>query len=132
MKITYTNSLEHVSPEQLEGFFVDWPQHPNTEKHLEILQKSYKVWLAFQGKKCVGFINAISDGIYYSFIPLLEVLPKFKDQGIGSELVKKMLESLKEMYAIDVVCDESVVPFYEKHNLSKCVGMVKRNYKNQS
>lgn len=132
MEIIYTDKIEKILPEQLEGFFVGWYQHPNPEKHLKILQNSYKVWLAFEGEKCVGFINAISDGIYYSFIPLLEVLPDFKGKGIGSELVKRMLESLKEMYAIDIVCDDSVVPFYEKHNLSKCVGMVKRNYKNQS
>ncbi|KAA3599405.1 MAG: GNAT family N-acetyltransferase [Calditrichaeota bacterium] len=132
MEITYTDSLKNISHKQLNGFFVGWPNHPNSKKHLEILQNSYKIWLAFEGEKCVGFINAISDGVYYSFIPLLEVLPDFKGQGIGSELVKKMLESLKGMYAIDVVCDESVVPFYEKHNLAKCVGMVKRNYENQS
>ena len=73
-----------------------------------------------------------SDGVFYSFIPLLEVLPEYKGHGIGTELVKQMLETLQNMYAIDIVCDESVAPFYESKDFGRCVGMVKRNYEKQN
>ncbi len=129
--ITYTDNVENIAPEALSGFFVDWPNHPNTQAHLEILRNSYRVWLACDGERCVGFINAISDGIFYAYIPLLEVLPEYQGNGIGSELVKRMLDSLDGMYAIDVVCDESVAAFYKRIGFGKCAGMVRRNIANQ-
>ena len=131
MRIAYTDEAESVSAEQLSGFFVGWPNHPDPEAHLEILHGSHAVWLAFDNDRCVGFINALSDGVFYAYIPLLEVLPDYRGKGIGKELVTRMLESLSDMYAIDIVCDESVASFYDKLGLSRCVGMVKRNYENQ-
>ena len=131
MTITYTNRLESVDAGQLRGFFVGWPTHPDPQTHLEILRGSHAVWLALDGSQCVGFINALSDGVFYAYIPLLEVLPSHRGKGIGKELVARMLESLSDMYAIDIVCDESVASFYDKLGLSRCVGMVKRNRKNQ-
>jgi len=132
MDIKYKNDTKDLTPSQLNGFFVGWPNHPDPKTHLKILRNSYAVWIAYDGSRCVGFINAISDGVFHSFIPLLEVLPDYKGYGIGTELVKRMIETLKSMYAIDIVCDESVAPFYEAKNFGRCVGMVKRNYENQN
>lgn len=131
MKIVYTNRIESVSAGQLTGFFVGWAAHPDPEAHLEILRASHTVWLAFHNDQCVGFINALSDGVFYAYIPLLEILPSYQGRGIGKELLTRMLESLSGMYAIDIVCDESVAPFYDRLGLSRCVGMVRRNYENQ-
>jgi GNAT superfamily N-acetyltransferase len=129
--IRFTDVLDDVSASQLSGFFVGWPAHPDPERHLEILRRSYKVWLAFDGDRCVGFINALSDGIFYAFVPLLEVLPDYQGMGIGSELVARMMDSLSTMYAIDIVCDEEAAPFYTASGFSRRVGMAKRNYANQ-
>src|SRR5215813_760106 len=112
--IQYTDSLAGVEAQDLTGFFVGWPNPANTETHLRILQGSYKIWLAFDNKKVVGFITAISDGVLAAFIPLLEVLPEYQGQGIGLELTRRMLDSLKHLYSIDLMCDEDVQPFYEK------------------
>ena len=131
MSIRYTCDTEGLSPEHLTGFFDGWPNPPDPETHLTILKNSHAVWLAFDGSQCVGFINAISDGVFYSFIPLLEVLPSHKGRGIGSELVQRMVSTLGTMYAIDIVCDETVAPFYERKAFHRCVGMVKRNHENQ-
>jgi GNAT superfamily N-acetyltransferase len=131
MNIKYTDDLSNLTPEQLSGFFVGWPAHPDTETHLKILRNSYKAWIAMDGDKCVGFINALSDGVFYSYIPLLEVLPGYQGKGIGAKLLRCIEESLRNMYAIDIVCDESVGPFYKDKGFSRCEGMVKRNYENQ-
>ena len=131
MSITYTDKIEYLVANQLEGFFVGWPKHPDPEAHLEILNRSYTTWLAFDQDHCVGFINALSDGLFYAYIPLLEVLPEYQGHGIGTELVRRMIETLESLYAIDIVCDESVAHFYKAIGFSRCVGMVKRNYANQ-
>ena len=132
MNITYSNNLSDISKEGLTDFFVGWPAHPGPKTHYKILKNSFAVWLAIDGDRCVGFINALSDSIFYSYIPLLEVLPEYQGNGIGSELVKRMIETLDKMYAIDVVCDESVESFYKNLEFKRCVGMVKRNHRNQS
>jgi ribosomal protein S18 acetylase RimI-like enzyme len=132
MNIKYTCELNNLTPDNLMGFFKGWANHPDCETHFKILSNSYVVWLAFDKNKCVGFINALSDGIFYSFIPLLEVFPEYQGNGIGSELVSLMNVSLDEIYAIDVICDESVASFYEQKSFKKSVAMIKRNYNNQS
>jgi ribosomal protein S18 acetylase RimI-like enzyme len=132
MAICYTNEAESITPKQIKGFFANWPKHPDPETHLAILRNSYKVWLAFDKDRCVGFINAISDRVFYAYIPLLEVLENYRGHGIGSELLYRMEGSLRDMYAIDIVCDESVAPFYASKKFSRCVGVIKRNYHNQN
>lgn len=131
----YVQTLEGISPDMLKGgFFVNWPNPPTPETHFELLQNSYRVVLALdeESKKVVGFINAISDGVLSVYIPLLEVLPKYQNQGIGSKLVKIMLDQLKHLYMIDLLCDENLQSYYEKLGMNKAQGMMIRNYKNQS
>ncbi|QOR66503.1 GNAT family N-acetyltransferase [Cytobacillus suaedae] len=128
----YTTSLEDISPEMLSGFFDGWPNPPSTDKHLLLLQNSYKVVLALDYDRVVGFITAISDGVLSAYIPLLEVLPDYKNKGIGKDLVKHMLEELKDHYMIDLMCDENLQPYYERFGMRKAKGMVVRNYEFQS
>jgi ribosomal protein S18 acetylase RimI-like enzyme len=130
--LRYTDSLENIRPEQLQGFFVGWPNPANPETHLRILQGSSKFWLALDNEQVVGFITAISDGVLAAFIPLLEVLPEYQGQGIGLELTKRMLESLRHLYSIDLICDEELQPFYEKLGMRRYSGMIYRYYENQA
>lgn len=134
MKITYTSSLDGITPEKLQGFFVGWPNGPSPETHLKILEGSDEVVLAVDGQsdRAIGFITAITDKVITAFIPHLEVLPEFKGQGIGSELVRRMLKRLERFYAIDLMCDPDVQPFYEKLGLKPYSGMLRRNYERQS
>lgn len=128
---TYTDDLNQLEIGQ--GFFDGWPNPPSKEKHRKILEKSYKALVAIDedSNKIIGFINAVSDGVLSAYIPLLEVLPEYQNQGIGSELVKKMLEELKDFYMVDLCCDESLQEFYKKFGMMKSQGMICRNYKYQ-
>ncbi|MBI5867001.1 MAG: GNAT family N-acetyltransferase [candidate division Zixibacteria bacterium] len=132
MAIDYTDDAGQIRADQLQGFFVNWKNPPDPQTHLRILQGSARVWLAIDQDRCVGFINAISDGVFYAFIPLLEVLPSHKGHGVGSELVRRMVETLKEMYAIDVICDEEIMPFYGRLGFTPSHAMIRRDYFRQS
>jgi GNAT superfamily N-acetyltransferase len=126
--IEYTTSLEGVAAEHLEGFFEGWPKPPSLERHLEILRGSYRVVLAReQGSQGVlGFVTAISDGALTAFVPLLEVRPEHRGRGIGSELVRRLLAELEAFYAVDLMCDPELQPFYERLGMQRSVGMVVR------
>lgn len=132
--ITYTSSIEGITADQLNGFFVGWPNPPAPETHLRILQGSTHIWLAVNDGtgNVVGFITAISDGVSAAYIPHLEVIPDYKQQGIGSELVKRMLETLKNIYMVDLICDADVQPFYARLGMRPYTGMIHRNYDRQS
>lgn len=130
----YKNTTNDVSTEMLEGFFVDWPNPPSPKTHLIMLKKSSNVMMAIDEStnQVVGFITAISDGVLSAYIPFLEVLPEYKNKGIGKELVTRMLEELKDIYMIDLCCEEDLVPYYEQFGMMKASAMVFRNYKMQS
>lgn len=132
--IIYKDNLDNLNAENLKGFFVGWSEHPDNEKHLEILKNSNYVFLAVdtETNNVVGFINAISDKVLSVYIPLLEVLPEYKGKGIGQELVKKMFNKLENYYMVDICCDEDLVSFYKKFEMYEVKGMIKRNYKMQT
>jgi ribosomal protein S18 acetylase RimI-like enzyme len=126
--IEYVTDPTGVAPEQLRCFFVGWPKPPSPERHLEILRGSSHVVLARDGERVVGFITAISDGVISAYIPLLEVLPEYQGRGIGAELVRRLLAELRDMYMVDLCCDEDVVAFYERLGLQRWdAGMGVRN-----
>ncbi|MCD8510521.1 MAG: GNAT family N-acetyltransferase [Bacillus sp. (in: Bacteria)] len=127
----YIYTPKEITPSMLHGFFVGWPNPPSPEKHLVLLINSHKVVLAIDENKVVGFITAISDGVLAAYIPFLEVLPEYQNQGIGKELVKRMITELNGIYMIDLLCDKELQPYYEKVGLHKATGMLLRNYQSQ-
>jgi ribosomal protein S18 acetylase RimI-like enzyme len=132
--IEYTDSLEGVTVDHLRGgFFIGWPHPPLPATHYRILANSATIVLArSEDGNVVGFITAISDGVSCAYIPHLEVLLAYQGQGIGTALVRRMLEKLNHLYMIDLVCDSELQPFYERLGMRAVVGMVVRNYDRQA
>jgi ribosomal protein S18 acetylase RimI-like enzyme len=131
--ITYTTSAAGVTADHLRGgFFEGWGAPPAPETHLSLLQGSSHIVLARDGDSVIGYITAISDGVLAAYIPHLEVLPAYRGQGIGSELVRRMLDQLRHLYMIDLICDPDVQPFYERLGMRRYSGMIYRNYERQS
>jgi len=126
--IEYTTSLDGVQPEHLDGFFEGWPSPPSPAGHLEILRGSYRVVLVREigSPQVIGFANALSDGHLSAFIPLLEVLPQHRGQGIGTELVRRLLAELEGLYSIDLVCDDELRPFYARFGMQPLPAMALR------
>ena len=133
--IRYTTTLAGVTPDQLRGGFFDgWPNPPSPETHLRLLQGSSHVVLAVDHAtgNVVGFITAVSDGVLSAYIPLLEVLPAYTGQGIGLELTRRMVEQLRHLYMVDLLCDEPLQAFYAKLGMHRATGMLLRNYSRQN
>ena len=130
----YQISVANIQAVQLEGgFFEGWPNPPQAEAQLRILQGSSCVVLPVgQRGKVVGFITAISDGVSCAYVPHLEMLRQFRGNGIGTELVRRMLEQLADLYMVDLCCDDNVVSFYQTLGFHQCNAMVLRNHTRQS
>lgn len=132
--IVFQDTLNGIRPDHLRGFFVGWPDPPPPETHYQLLHNSQHIILALdeQSHCVVGFVTALSDGILCAYIPLLEVLPDYQDQGIGKELMQRMLSRLQDLYMVDLLCDAQVQPFYAKLGMRPATGMMRRNYARQS
>jgi ribosomal protein S18 acetylase RimI-like enzyme len=76
--IEYTSSLENINESQLKGFFFGWPNPLSEKTFLKLLRGSYRVVLALENNKVIGFITAVSDGVLSAYIPFLEVLPEYQ------------------------------------------------------
>jgi ribosomal protein S18 acetylase RimI-like enzyme len=131
--ISFIDSAAGISPEDLQGFFEGWPNPPSPDTHLTLLNRSDYVVLAVDDGtgQVVGFITAISDGVLSAHIPLLEVLPHYRGQGIGRDLTQRMLEKLRGYYMVDLFCDPELQSFYERLGMKAASGMVLRNYERQ-
>lgn len=132
--IEYTTAIDDVHPAMLRGFFDGWPNPPSTETHLRIFGGSSHVVLAIDKdeRHVVGFINAVSDGFHCAFIPMLEVLPAYRKQGIGRELLRHMLAQLEGFYAIDLSCDSDMQSLYERFGFARGVCMMLRDHSRQA
>lgn len=132
--ISYIDSDEGITPDQLHGFFVGWPNPPSPETHLKLLANSDKIVLAVDDEtgNVVGFVTAISDGVLSAYIPLLEVVPAYQRRGIGQELMRRILKKLSGLYMVDLLCEPELEPFYAHLGMKPAFGMMIRNYGRQS
>jgi len=128
--IEYHCDLSRINAADLDGFFSGWPNPPTPATHLRLLRQSAHFVVAVENgsTRVVGYITAISDGVLSAYISQLEVLPDQRGNGIGSALVRAMLERLDGIYMVDLICDADVQPFYEKLGLTRWTGMIRRNY----
>ena len=117
--IYYTDDLAAVRQDMLAGFFVDWPRRPSAAQHLAVLRGSYRSVVALDDAqdRAAGFVTMISDGVLTAFIPWLEVLPAYQGKGIGSELMRRVLDGTDRFYSVDLVCDAALVPYYERFGM---------------
>ena len=128
----YQTNLQGITPQQLEGFFIGWPDPPSMDTHLRILEGSAHIVLALEGDRVIGFVTSISDGVLSAYVSLLEVLPEHQGRGVGRELLERMKVVLEGLYMIDVLCDDDVLAFYEKLGFQAARGALIRRYQHQS
>lgn len=128
--IYYQETLEGIGISKLKGFFSHWHHPQPPEHHLTMLEQSSYFTLALDSEqdKVIASITVLTDDIQAVFISMLEVLPEYQGQGVGSELVKRILEKYQHIPGIDLMCAPETQAFYERLGMKRSVGMVARNY----
>jgi GNAT superfamily N-acetyltransferase len=128
--IRYSDSAAGLTPDMLKGFFRGWKKPRTPDEHLEILKNSSHFVLAIDTEtgQVVGFVNALTDHVQAAFISLLEVLPEYQHCGIGTELMKRMLDKLKDVPCVDLTCYPKMQKFYAKFGMIPTEGMAIRRY----
>lgn len=121
-----TSEFEIIDRLLIGGFFVGWPNPPSSETLRNLLKRSLYRAIAVEDNRLIGYATGLSDGVLFSTITSLEVLPEFQGVGLGKQLVEHLLSELPRVYAVDLICDPAVQPFYEKCGFTPYFGAVVR------
>ena len=80
------------------------------------LLTSYYHIAVYEKEALIGYIDCVSNGVTDAYIQDLMVRPDYQGREIGTDLMEKMIDYLKNkhIYMISVVFDESLKAFYKK------------------
>ena len=79
--------------------------------------RDYLTIACYDGDELVGFLDVVSNGVTDAYIQDVMVRPDYQGRGIGTELMNRAMERLKNdrIYMISVIYgEESLRPFYER------------------
>ena len=103
---------------------VGWGRYTNEPERLSrALEKSFSVDVAITDGEIVGLVRTISDGEVICYIQDLLVRPEYQGQGVGSALLKLVLENNPVRQIVLMTDNESRQRrFYEKSGFRLIAG----------
>ncbi len=120
MKIEYKD-VHRFEREELQRLFlsVEWSSGRFPDKLVVAMQNYPTVFSAWDGKKLVGMICVMDDGIMNAYVHYLLVDPEYQGKTIGRTLVNMVKEKYKEYLRIVLVAYDDALPFYETCGFEK-------------
>ena len=94
---------------------VGWPGME--ESYTDFRLTPYCHIACYDDDKLVGYVDTVSNGVTDAYIQDLMVNPTYQGQGIGSELMNRIIKILKEnkIFMISVIYGNTdLAPFYNK------------------
>ena len=112
---------------------VGWTAYTDEPQALKLgFQNSLLVLAAYEGEELLGIIRVVGDGVTIVFIQDLLVFPEKQRKGVGTALVKAILERYPTVRQIELTTDQSpeTVAFYKSLGFSEfakigCCGFMK-------
>lgn len=103
------------------------------DRPIEQVEKALKnnlfdVTAVYNGE-VIGMGRLIGDGVMYWYLQEIIVLPEFQGQGIGTRIVNRLLDYIKEnttpgtFTSVGLTAAAGKDTFYEKFGFSKSLGM---------
>lgn len=100
-----------------------YTEKPDTLR--EAFRNSMIVLAAYEGEKLAGIIRVVGDGCTVVFIQDLLVHPEYQRRGIGSALLKSILDRYSRVRQIELVTDNTpgTVAFYRSMGFRELSGL---------
>ena len=91
----------------------NYTQRPQMLK--EAYAHSLKIYAAYVNDKLAGIIRVVGDGASVVFVQDLLVYPEYQRQGIGTALLKMIMEEYQNVYQMHLMTDntEKTIAFYQ-------------------
>lgn len=117
-------SYEHFIEEEIKTLYesVGWTSYL---RYPDLLQKAYahslKTLAAYKDEQLIGIIRAVGDGVSILYIQDLLVQPVLQHKGIGTQLMKEMLQLYPDVNQVVLLTDDTdeMTHFYESAGFQK-------------
>jgi len=88
----------------------------NDDEYFQAVSQSWHVVAVFDGDRLVGVGEVISDGRLYALVVDVIVLPQYRGKGIGTVLMKRMIQqcSLSGIRDVKLLAAKGKADFYRR------------------
>ena len=119
MEISYSTSCSGIDWHQVREILNTVGMgHHSVQVHQKAFEASHTTIFACSGDQLVGFGRAISDGQYQAAIYDCAILPEFQGRGIGSEIIRLIVDQLNHCNFI-LYASPGREGFYEQHGFAR-------------
>ena len=117
MEYNITEYMDYNEQEILPLYeSVGWVSYTNRPQMLqEAYLHSLKIYAAYVENKLVGIIRVVGDGSSVVFVQDLLIYPEYQRQGIGTALLKMIMEEYRDVYQLHLLTEntEKTIAFYK-------------------
>ena len=85
-----------------------------SDKLINSFKSSTHIVYAFDNNKLIGIARSMDDGLWQANVDTVIVHKNYQNQGIGSELIKHLLDLIKDVEYINICAnDPIIIKFYK-------------------